>query len=142
VRSGSQGKVLLLLRCGKHNADTWGLPGGNAETGDLDLLATARREGTEELGHLPQYDVQAEILTKRGKRKQKHYTVFMATVSPLAQQHYYPNLNTAEHSSWKWFSWKEVQQQLPLGKLHPVVEILLKEHRPAVEAVVLAPHGG
>jgi hypothetical protein len=78
---------------------------------------------------------------RRGKRKQKHYTVFVATVAPLVQQHYYPNLNTAEHTSWKWFPWQELQQLLPLGKLHPVVEILLREHRAAVEAVVAASTG-
>lgn len=49
--------MLLLLRAGRHNSNTWGLPGGNAEDGDADLLATARREATEEMGPLPAFSV-------------------------------------------------------------------------------------
>lgn len=57
-------QVLLLLRNSKHNNNTWGLPGGNVERGDADLLQTARREGTEEMGSLPDFDVLAEIRTR------------------------------------------------------------------------------
>ncbi|KAI8474457.1 MAG: hypothetical protein J3K34DRAFT_132112 [Monoraphidium minutum] len=73
------GNVLLLQRAGKHNAGTWGLPGGNAEAGDANLLATARREAAEELGGrewVPPHVISGEgILTRRGKDKQKHFTV-------------------------------------------------------------------
>jgi hypothetical protein len=41
------GEVLLLQRSSKHNFGTWGLPGGNADATDSDLLETARREATE-----------------------------------------------------------------------------------------------
>ena len=61
-RSGSE--VLLLRRASKHNDNTWGLPGGNAEDGDADLLATAVREGTEEMGGLPMLNVTGQVLTK------------------------------------------------------------------------------
>jgi 8-oxo-dGTP pyrophosphatase MutT (NUDIX family) len=50
--------VLLLLRAGRHNTGKWGLPGGNVEPGEADLLVTAKREAAEELGgaaSLPSY---------------------------------------------------------------------------------------
>ena len=61
-RSGSD--VLLLLRNSKHNDFTWGLPGGNAESGDASLVDTAKREGREEMGTVPPCNVSAQILTK------------------------------------------------------------------------------
>ena len=57
-------KFLLLLRNSQHNNNTWGLPGGNVEQLDLDLLETARREGTEEMGELPRFEVLTEIKTR------------------------------------------------------------------------------
>ena len=54
------GSVLLLLRAGKHNTGKWGLPGGNVEDSDADLLTTAKREAAEELGgdaSLPPYEI-------------------------------------------------------------------------------------
>lgn len=63
------GEVLLLQRTSKHNHGTWGLPGGNADAADADLLATATREAREEMGDgLPPFQVAASVLTKRGKR--------------------------------------------------------------------------
>ena len=61
-RSGTD--VLLLLRNSKHNDFTWGLPGGNAESGDASLVDTAKREGREEMGTVPPCNVSAQILTK------------------------------------------------------------------------------
>ena len=60
-RSG--GEVLLLKRSSAHNDQKWGLPGGNVEEGDKDLIDTAKREATEEMGKLPPFDVKGEILT-------------------------------------------------------------------------------
>ena len=60
----SDGDVLLLLRNSQHNDNTWGLPGGNADGSDQDLLATALREGTEEMGSVPPCNVSGQILTK------------------------------------------------------------------------------
>ena len=60
----SDQKVLLLLRNSKHNDSTWGLPGGNAEAGDANLLQTATREAVEEMGALPGFEVIAEIATR------------------------------------------------------------------------------
>ncbi len=60
-RSG--GEVLLLKRSSAHNDQKWGLPGGNVEEGDKDLIDTAKREATEEMGKLPPFDVKGELLT-------------------------------------------------------------------------------
>ncbi|KAK9856851.1 hypothetical protein WJX84_001732, partial [Apatococcus fuscideae] len=80
----SGGDVLLLLRNSKHNDRTWGLPGGNKEGEDADMLATARREATEEMGPLPEpLDIMDSFLTKRGKNGKKHYTVFVASISSI-----------------------------------------------------------
>ena len=61
-RSG--GEVLLLRRASSHNDNTWGLPGGNVEEGDPDLLATATREAAEEMGGVPPMNVTGQVLTK------------------------------------------------------------------------------
>lgn len=60
-RSGDE--VLLLRRNSKHNDNTWGLPGGNAEADDTHLQATATREATEEMGSIPACNVSGQILT-------------------------------------------------------------------------------
>lgn len=138
-----QGQVLLLKRSSKHNDQTWGLPGGNAESADQGLLATAQREAHEELGAVPAYVTQAQILTKRGKRNQKHFTVFVADVQPSAAQQYVPRLN-AEHSEWRWVPWEQVvaagsgaanENQL---QLHPVVRQLAQQHALEVQNVLQA----
>ncbi len=44
-------QVLLLRRVSNNNGNKWGLPGGNVEPQDGgNLMATATREGIEELG--------------------------------------------------------------------------------------------
>lgn len=63
------GEVLLLQRTSKNNFGTWGLPGGNADDTDADLLEVATREAKEEMGEqLPLFQVVESVLTKRGKR--------------------------------------------------------------------------
>jgi hypothetical protein len=39
---------------------------------------------------------------RRGKQDQKHYTVFLAAMTPEAKAAYKPKLNE-EHSAWQWF---------------------------------------
>jgi len=57
VRSHND-ELLVLLRNSKHNHNTWGLPGGNADREDGgDLRQTAVREAREEMEVLPEYDV-------------------------------------------------------------------------------------
>ena len=60
----SGNEVLLLLRNSKHNNNTWGLPGGNVEDEDTNLLVTAKREAQEEMGSVPEAAFQNQILTK------------------------------------------------------------------------------
>ena len=55
--------MLLLKRSSPHNNRKWGLPGGNVENGDGDLIDTARREAAEEMGPLPPFQVKGEVLT-------------------------------------------------------------------------------
>ena len=63
------GEVLLLQRTSKNNFGTWGLPGGNVDDTDADLLEVATREAKEEMGEqLPHFQVVESVLTKRGKR--------------------------------------------------------------------------
>lgn len=136
-------ECLLLLRAGNHNAGTWGLPGGNAEAGDNgNLLETAKREATEEMGELPAFDVVGEVLTKRGKHKQKHFTVFIAALRPGEREMYKPNLNH-EHSEWRWHNITALQSsatgealQAPPVPLHPVVEIAFREHSQQLKAAL------
>ncbi|KAL4458616.1 hypothetical protein ABPG75_013481 [Micractinium tetrahymenae] len=133
------GEVLLLRRAGKHNFGTWGLPGGNADPGDADLLATARREAEEEMGPgVPPFEVLTQVLTTRGKRGQKHYTVFVARIGPEDRASWQPQLNE-EHSDWRWFRVAELQAANP--PLHPVVALALQAS-PHREAVLAAIAGG
>jgi 8-oxo-dGTP pyrophosphatase MutT (NUDIX family) len=126
------GECLLLLRSkNSGNPCTWGLPGGNAEPGeDASLLETARREASEECGPVPPFTVQHEVLTRRGKHGQKHFTVFIAT-TPTRWE---PTLNH-EHTEFRWLPLPFVKTcaaasggacaLLPAGvsvlPLHPVV---------------------
>ena len=80
---------------------------------------------------------------RRGKRNQKHYTVFYADVPPDTRSSYTPRLNR-EHSAWRWFDVRELRARAGLEgpsvrgaaaaavegqgeaiELHPVVLILL-----------------
>mmetsp|Transcript_7840 Transcript_7840/g.14877 ORF Transcript_7840/g.14877 Transcript_7840/m.14877 type:complete len:150 (+) Transcript_7840:146-595(+) len=111
-------EVLLLLRNSKHNDKTWGLPGGNQERGDLTLFDTAQREAREEMGELPSnFRVSREQKVVRGKRNEKHYTVFVCSVDPSVRNEYVPKLNH-EHSDWKWVHTKHLKTL----ELHPVVD--------------------
>lgn len=117
-------KVLLLKRSmASGNPGTWGLPGGNRdeEDGD-DLFVTAVREATEEMGCVPPGIRQhGAVLTKRGKNKQKHYTVFMVEVE---NGDFEPSLNE-EHTE---FIWTHVKDLPTLGNLHPVVKQIADDY--------------
>lgn len=105
-------ELLLLRRRSKHHGGAWGLPGGNAEPGET-LLATAAREAREELGQggVPPFAVRARLDTRRGKRGQKLYAVFVAAVAAADANAavFRPTLNE-EHSDWQWFGAGEVER--------------------------------
>ena len=62
---------------------------------------------------------------RRGKDNQKHYTVFIASLSSEHKAAFQPQLND-EHSEARWFSWTEILGD-DAPPLHPVVKQLLKE---------------
>jgi 8-oxo-dGTP pyrophosphatase MutT (NUDIX family) len=61
----SKGDMLVLLRTSMNNHNTWGLPGGNLELQDQNLLTTAVREAGEEIGTLPDYKVVGQVCMNR-----------------------------------------------------------------------------
>lgn len=84
----------------------------------------AVREAVEEVGILPSFSVSGETRTVRGKRGQKHFTVFVAAVLPEVRRSWTPVLNH-EHSESQWFPVSGLcTGTLPL---HPVVERLFRQ---------------
>ena len=133
-------ELLLLLRNSRHNNRTWGLPGGNCDAEDASLQACAVREALEELGTLPPLHLVREFLTKRGKRLEKHYTVFVCEVEPALRAAWTPALNE-EHVESRWFSVAAVADSAEIGvsrgppaPLHPVVAALVLQHPGALQA--------
>ena len=130
------GQALLLRRSPTSgNPNTLGLPGGNQDAQDnADLMQTAIREAIEEMGSpLPQFSVVKSFLIKRGKRLQKHFTVFLAMVTPEAKEAWGgPHaLDVTEHTGYAWVSVEELAggvggEMTAQGlELHPVVRRLL-----------------
>ena len=74
-----------------------------------------------------------QVLTKRGKRLQKHYTVFVCELRE-SKEAYEPKLNS-EHSEWKWFPVDELRAR---NDLHPVVDLALHQHWEEVSALINA----
>ena len=116
-------EVLLLKRSPKSgNPLTWGLPGGNVDATDETLLFTAERESIEEMEKLPKnYKVIKEVTTRRGKRMQKWYKVFVASISKEEKDTFEPVLNN-EHVEYKWIDVSLLQGMH--DKLHPVVRLV------------------
>lgn len=145
-------EVLLLKRsAGSGNPFTWGLPGGNADPGE-NLWETATREAREEAGlTIPAsgWPVVGCVLTKRGKRLQAHYTVFIVRVPDheKARIDSQIRLDLTEHSDWGWFALDDLlakhSKDGPVESsfmLHPVPLILLQQHSDALGAA-LTPEG-
>lgn len=138
-----EGELLLLLRRSTHNDRHWGLPGGNVEARDPTLQATALREATEELGALPPLQLLAELLTTRGQRGEKHYTVFLCRVERSVRAAWVPRLNE-EHREWRWFPVAAVAAAVHgVGEapvpLHPVVAALVAQHARALRDAAAPP---
>lgn len=144
-------RILLLKRRSKHHDGAWGLPGGNVEPGDGSLLAAATREAHEELGAggVPPFVVRARLQTRRGKRGQKVYYVFVAEVDEEDARGLEAQLNE-EHSEARWFGAGEVARRAAAAaggdgggggggassgnddggeqvELHPVVALAMRE---------------
>ena len=124
--------VLLLKRAAASgNGNTWGLPGGNSDPGETDLWETALREATEEMGEVSESGLHrlATVQTKRGKRQEKHYTVYVVEMS--GWEAYRPALNE-EHTAWEWVGLRDLLAGNGWGKkkkkLHPVVRIVMEEY--------------
>ena len=135
--------VLLLLRNSRHNDLTWGLPGGNCDALDASLQETAAREAREELGTVPPLQLVRECLTMRGKRGEKHYTVFLCRVEPAVRAAWTPVLNE-EHREHKWFSVDSVTKAVygssegPPAPLHPVISALVVQFPGILQEVATA----
>lgn len=101
---------------------------------DLSLLDAAIREATEEIGGVPTtYQVRDTILTRRGKRNQKHFTVFITQLLP--DKGFNITLND-EHIEYKWIPIKEAVE---MKDLHPIVQKLLQtDHRQKVAQILSA----
>ena len=72
-----------------------------------------------------------QVLTKRGKRLQKHYTVFLCALQG-SKEAYVPQLNE-EHSEWRWFPIEELRARTDV---HPVVHRLLHAHWESVQPML------
>ena len=71
------------------------------------------------------------MLTKRGKRLQKHYTVFLCALQG-SKEAFVPQLNE-EHSEWRWFQIEELRARTDV---HPVVHRLLHAHWESVQPML------
>ena len=80
---------------------------------------------------------------RRGKRRQKHYTVFVASIAPEARAAFKPQLNE-EHVDWRWAPLAQLSSGGGGGggselELHPVIRRLLEQHPHALQAAAAAP---
>lgn len=75
------------------------------------------------MGSPPPHKVLHSFITHRGKQRQKHYTVFLAEVTPDTKSVWQPTLNP-EHTAWEWVPLETVHLR---QDLHPVVKLLLLE---------------
>jgi hypothetical protein len=78
--------------------------------------------------------------SRRGKRLQKHYSVFVAPVSAAARAAFLPALN-AEHREARWIALAELRG-MPAESLHPVVRLVLAEHARGLQDALQVGGGG
>eukprot|EP00192_Tetraselmis_astigmatica_P008528 CAMPEP_0117654666 /NCGR_PEP_ID=MMETSP0804-20121206/3867_1 /TAXON_ID=1074897 /ORGANISM="Tetraselmis astigmatica, Strain CCMP880" /LENGTH=661 /DNA_ID=CAMNT_0005460965 /DNA_START=154 /DNA_END=2139 /DNA_ORIENTATION=+ len=114
--------VLLLFRNSKNNGDTWGLPGGDLDKGET-LAEAALRKAKKDMGALPPARVLGHITTRRGKKRDKYYTVFVAYTSFFVMETYRPQLDLEERSASKWVALSDIVARKV--ELHPVVDAII-----------------
>lgn len=127
-----------MARCAVH-LDTYACPQA-AHPHDLSseaaVLAVCRcmhhSIGVHQVCLVPDYALRMQVLTKRGKNEQKHYTVFICPIACNARDSWEPTLNE-EHSAWRWVKADELRQQTDL---HPVTEMVLKDHWDTVKPLI------
>ena len=91
----------MLQRAQGSNVGTWGLPGGHTKEGES-TLETAKRETEEETG----VKVSGQKFGKCLKEEnQKKFTTYYYQVDEQ-----FDCVISEEHSDWKWFAIKDLQQ--------------------------------
>ena len=96
------------------------------------VCVTARRlRGALKKTPFPHPPTQTPPPPRRGKRLQKHYSVFVAPVSAADRAAFHPVLNS-EHREARWVALDELRG-MPSEQLHPVVRLVLTEHARGLE---------
>ena len=122
IHRGSASALLLQRSKKSGNPLTWGLAGGNVDKGDASLMDAARREAIEEVGSVLPGDLEVvtEVVTRRGKRKQKWFTVFVCAVDRTFEPDFAGATHGHEHVDYRWVPLVDLAK-LPL---HPVVRLV------------------
>ena len=106
VAAGSEPRYLLALRSRwVDEPATWGIPGGAIRAGESPENA-ARREMSEEIGHLPSYRIAAEVVQDCGGGWRFH--IFLADVNDMFDAY-----SVLETDATGWFTAEEMRA-LPL----------------------------
>lgn len=102
-------RYLFLLRAGNKYANTWGLPGGKIEEGELASTALSR-EIEEELGGIIRGCKLVPIETFTSTNENFTYSTFLITV----EQEFIPELNE-EHIGYSWAPLEQYPRPLHPG---------------------------
>lgn len=102
-------RYLFLLRAGNKYANTWGLPGGKIEEGELASTALSR-EIEEELGGIIRGCKLVPIETFTSTNENFTYSTFLITV----EQEFIPELNE-EHIGYSWAPLEQYPKPLHPG---------------------------
>jgi ADP-ribose pyrophosphatase YjhB (NUDIX family) len=92
------GRYLYLMRDDPKHPDTWGLPGGRIEPGEV-LIDAIHRECREELGAMPEYIKLVPLEKFTTADQHFSYHTFFCSVD----KEFVPELNH-EHTGWAWLA--------------------------------------
>lgn len=103
------GSILLVKRSSKmRNPNLWDIPGGRSVKDDKDILYTAKRETTEELGKLPdKYKLLTKyVIQKKLKENSKYkYHVFIYTLTKESKNKWFSEIELdEENDKFGWFT--------------------------------------